>query len=230
MKHLSIVALLFAVGCSGSSPTAPTPPPVVVTPPVIVVPPVVTNPLLSDPRFSLSFYRQLAHDSFEHPPGAQPLRRWTRPPMIYLRTVDERGGAVNVRLLEQTAAAIINTTGQWAGGAFGVAGLERGTDTREGQPGWITAKWSTTGVCGTVNGFGVEGVLITMNHLRPECTCGPLVVKHELGHAMGYYHTDSNNDLMATTFQGTCDKELSDREIFHARIAYSQPIGSYDPQ
>lgn len=234
MKSVCLVALVFAVGCSGSSPTAPTPPPVSVVPPVVtppvVTPPVTppTNPLLSDPRYSLSFYRMLALGEFQNG-GNRPLARWSRAPLIYLRTVDDRGNAVDGRLLEQTAAAIINTASQWTGGHFGVAGLERGTGTRGGQPGWLTIQWSTSGVCGISNVLGAEGGAITMNHLRPECTCGPLVAKHELGHAMGFYHTNSDSDLMAASFQNVCDKTLSDREKFHAQVAYSQPVGSLDP-
>jgi hypothetical protein len=240
--HIILATCLFfsLAGCS-SSPTSPTPPPVVVTPPppVVVTPPAVTppvvvtpppNPLLSDPRFSLSFYRQMTQDGFERPASPRPLSRWTRPPLIYLQTIDDRNAPVDARLLDQTAAALINTTALWTGGAFGVAGLERGTGTREGQPQWITVKWSTSGVCGTSGGVGLEAISITMNWRRPECTCGPLVAKHELGHVLGYWHTDSPNDLMVATFQGICDKQPSDRELFHAKVAYSQVNGSLDPK
>lgn len=229
MRYTLILAVL-AVGCSGS-PTAPTP---VSAPPVASVPPVVTpstptpNPLLSDPRFSAAFYRQFTSER---------LSRWTQAPQVYLRTVDDGGNPVSAALLGQTAAALINTTSQWAGGAFGLAGLERGTDTRTEQIGWITVGWNTSGVCGrtALTRIGpthpqeISSMTIVMNHARPECTCGPLVTKHELGHAMGYLHTDSDGDLMAATFQGVCDKPLSAREAFHARVAYSMAPGSPSP-
>lgn len=231
MRRIALLAV-FAVGCSGS-PTSPTPQPTnpaATTPPVVSVPPVTVaspapNPLLSDPRFDLNFYRMFALAG-----SIRSLSRWTRAPLVYLRTVDDQGRTVATSLLTQTAAAIINTTGQWTGGNFGVAGLEQGTGTREGQAGWLTVAWSTSGVCGTTNGVVGEGATIVMNHTRPECTCGPLVAKHELGHAMGFYHTDSSNDLMAATFQGVCDKPLSAREVFHAQLAYQMPIGSLDPR
>jgi predicted Zn-dependent protease len=53
-------------------------------------------------------------------------------------------------------------------------------------------------------------------------------VKHELGHAMGFYHTDQPTDLMYAQYTG-CDKEPSEREQFHARVTYTQPNGSRDP-
>jgi len=229
LPALALLAVFFAAGCSGSSPTAPTPPPpVIVQPqPVVVVPP-QPNPLLSDSRFDLGFYRQLALDGFQTP-SLRSLNHWTRAPLIYIRTVDDAGRAVARSLLEQTAAAIINTTGQWTGGRFGVAGLEQGTDTKEGQPGWLTVKWNTTGPCGTTNGVVGEGSAIVMNHARPECTCGPRVAKHELGHAMGFYHTDSIIDVMSGLPDPACDKNPSAREVFHAQVAYGQPLGSRDP-
>lgn len=241
MRYALILAV-FVVGCSGS-PTAPSAPPsnpAATTPPIttpiatvppVVVPPVVTpNPLLSDPRFDRAFYLQFRHGALDYPGAQLPaFGRWTRPPQIYLRIVDNAGAPVSAGLIEQTAVAIINTTSQWTGGAFGVAGLERGLSTRSGQAGWITVAWVTSGPCGSADAVGYEGATITMNHARPECTCGPLVAKHELGHALGYLHTDGATDLMAATFQGVCDRPLSPREAFHAQVAYSLPAGSAAP-
>jgi hypothetical protein len=232
LRYEGLLGLILAVavaGCNGRGPTAPTP---VIPPPVVVVPPVVTPPSPppstpafppADPRFDLAFYRLLVHDN------GRPLQRFTRAPLVYLRTIDDTGRPVDARLLEQTAAAFINTVGLWAGGAFGIAGLERGTDTRENHPDWLTVKWSSSGVCGHTSAVGTGGSVITLNHLRSECTCGPLVAKHELGHALGYYHTDSDGDLMAATFQGVCDKPLSAREVYHAQLAYQRPVGSPAP-
>lgn len=224
-----LIAVLLLAGCS--SPTAPTPPrAVVVTPPVVVAPPPVAapNPLLSDPRFDAAFYRQFT---------SSPLYRWNQAPRVYLRTIDDGGQPVPAGLLDQTAAALINTASQWTGGAFGLAGLERGTGTRTEEVGWITVGWSTSGVCGIApltrvgpsHPQEIASVTIVMNHARPECTCGPLVTKHELGHAFGFQHTDSPNDLMAATFQGVCDRPLSAREAFHAQVAYSMAVGSAAP-
>lgn len=226
MKSALLVALVFLAGCSGNSPTGPTP----IPPPVVVVPPVVTpptgNPLLSDPRFDLGFYHQFT---------TRPLYRWVQAPKVYLRTVDDRG-PVDPSLIERTAAAFINTASQWTGGSFGLAGLERGTETREGQEGWITVFWLSAGSCGSATitrTTAVQAILsvrIEMNAARPECTCGPLTAKHELGHAMGYQHTDHPSDLMVAEFTpGQCDKPLSDRERFHTTVAYSMAPGSMEP-
>lgn len=248
MRYLLIACILFA-GCSGSTPTAPTmtptitvvtPPPVVtppVTPPVAVVPvtpPVVTvDPILSDPRYSASFYRMFALGVGSG--GPYGLRRLTQAPRIYLRTVDDAGKAIDAYTLNETAASLINTAGKLTG-VFGVAGLEQGPGTREGQPGWITVRWSDDAgarVCG-LGYFG--GGLIILYPKTAGCRCAggpqvrPVTVKHELGHALGFYHVDDVNDLMHHGGTSHCDKEPSPREIFHAALAYSRPVGSLEPR
>jgi len=234
----SLLLLLSLSACS--SPTQPSPSasnsPVVVAQPPVVTPAPGTppapapNPLISDPRFSLAFYRLFALGTLEYP--IQPLRRQTQAPRVYVRTVDDNGAPIDPLSLDQTAAAIINTTGKLTG-VFGLAGLEQGTGTRQGQTGWITVRWSTepSPYCG-VGLFG--GDTITLYPRTPGCRCagGPIVrlrtVKHELGHTLGFYHTDSPNDLMSTN-SPLCDQEPSEREIYHARVAYSMPVGSLDP-
>lgn len=238
-----VLLALFAVGCSGS-PTAPSAPapvnPAATTPPVVSAPPVATapqtpapNPLLNDSRFSLSFYRMFALGAL--PDGSfATLRRQDQPPRIYLRTVDDAGASIDAGTLDQTAAALINVAGSLTG-VFGLAGLERGTGTREGQGGgWITVRWSDRAngsVCGT--GY-IGGSLMILYPKTAGCRCsgGPAVntavIKHELGHVLGFYHTDSTDDLMFAKVTA-CDKNPSAREMFHAKIAYSQPNGSLNP-
>lgn len=179
--------------------------------------------------FDLEFYRDFARGGLL--PGAilRPIQRWTQAPAIYIKTIDDMGVSVPTTILEMATAAIINTTSAWTGGAFGVAHVERGVESRAGLAGWIDVSWSTAGVCGSTFDSGREGARIVMNVRRSECTCGPLVTKHELGHALGFSHTDSQGDLMAATFAGVCDKDLSPRERAHAAIVYKRPNLNLDP-
>lgn len=233
MKPGLILALVLLASCS--SPTAPTPapmlPPVGIAPPVVIIAPPTPDPLLSDPRFNLSFYRQMAHNAFEAPHQLQPLRRQAEAPHIYLRTIDDAGRPIDAVTLDETAAAMESTTGHLTG-VFGLAGIERGTEDRQGQRGWITVRWSAennSSLCGT----GIIGGDLLVFYPRSNCRCrgGPavslMVVKHELGHVLGYYHTDDPRDLMYNAY--ACDKNPSDREMFHARVAYTRAIGSAAP-
>ena len=50
----------------------------------------------------------------------------------------------------------------------------------------------------------------------------PRLIRHELGHAMGYYHTDDAADVMygnAITSRA-CNVDASERERRHAKFAH----------
>lgn len=185
--------------------------------------------------FDLGFYRQFARNGFESPTRLQPIKRLERAPLIYLKTVDQSGAPIDAAQLDSASATIIDAAPQWAGGRFGIAGIERGTGTKEGVSGYITIRWinSTERICGQSN-VGTDGGYIDLAYRSPyPCGCGslhvrPYVVRHELGHAFGFWHTDSPSDVMGPVFAG-CDQPLSPRERYHAVIAYSRPVGNTDP-
>jgi len=93
-------------------------------------------------------------------------------------------------------------------------------------------KWSsvpTPGRCGRST-TGDDGGYIELN-ATGQCGCGenaliyPRLIRHELGHAMGYFHTDSAGDVMygRTIASNACDLLPSDRERLHARVAHQSP-------
>jgi hypothetical protein len=191
-----------------------------------------------DHGFDLDYYRRLVRQGLERPGSLAPLRRWTRAPRVYLKTVDEAGLPIDTETLRQTEVALVADAAAWTGGRFGIEEVVRGGDTREGVAGWITIKWPNPvvpGICAQAQ-VAVEGGWIELNYLNPPCACegtriGRGTVRHELGHAMGFYHTDEPGDLLHSTLDRTmrCEGHASSRERYHAAIAYGRPVGNTDP-
>lgn len=185
--------------------------------------------------FSMDFYRAFVRNGFEAPGALQPLRRWTQAPRLYIRRVDEAGIPIDSSLLALVERAARETSQDW-GERLQIASIESGPETREGQPGWITLKWLTTDVqdrCGATQ-VAVSGGYISINPYWSRCAClypNGYIVRHELGHSFGFYHTGDDQDLMGG-LQTYCTQRASRpsaRERAHAAIAYTRPVGNTDP-
>src|SRR5215831_11045388 len=199
LHHFLIVGAVLLSACSGATPPAPTPTPAPAPAPTpIPAPPPAPLPARDPARFDLTFWNEFVHDTLESAP--LPLRRLTKAPMIYLRTKDEQGFDINSHTLDAVEGGIRDVALAWGGGSFGIAGVQRGTGTMEGVSGWLTVKWQNPpdpSICGRAQ-VGTDGGWILFNYQHPTGACGcsgseirPRIAKHELGHAFGYWHTDS---------------------------------------
>jgi hypothetical protein len=189
----------------------------------------------TDGGFDHDYFRAIARNGFEKPATLQPLRRWTRAPMIYIRTIDDTGRAILPEVLQQVVTIASNAVPLYANGRFGVAAIEQGTETRVNRAGWITVEWTrdATQFCGQAH-VGLEGGAVTLTYDQPGCSCGsqkirPRTVKHELGHAMGLWHSGRSVDLMSGLGAAECDRDMTPRELQYLDYLYRRSVGNTDP-
>jgi hypothetical protein len=186
-------------------------------------------------NFDQAYFRAFTRNGFEAPGTLQPIRRWTRAPLIYIRTIDDTGRAILPEVLQQVATIATNVIPEYSHGRFGVAGIEFGTDTRLNQAGWITVDWTrdASQFCG-ISSVGREGGEVTLTYDQPGCSCGsqkirPRTVKHEFGHSMGIWHTGQSVDLMSGIRANECDRNMTARELQYLEYLYRRPVGNTDP-
>src|SRR5262249_41518230 len=71
-----------------------------------------------DGMFDAAYYRQLVRNELESTAGLQPVRRWTRAPSFYIKTVDEAGSAVDPQYLGMAESDIRLAVPLYTGGRF----------------------------------------------------------------------------------------------------------------
>jgi hypothetical protein len=195
--------------------------------------------------FDLAFYRALVRNGYETPGTLQPVRRWTRTPSIYLKTVDEAGEAIHGPTLNLIEAVVKDAVPRWTDGVLGTPIVERGTETREGASGWITIKFPSKntgieGYCGRAQ-IAVDGGWIELGYHVPDSASGGCrvpgaviaarTVRHEVGHALGFFHTGIAADVMSGLRWSVSQANNlpTPHESYHAAIAYRRAVGNVDP-
>ena len=178
-------------------------------------------------------YRQLVRNGFESPSELEPIRRWMVTPKIYVNTSMPIGLKVfepDLLLIEEGIRAAIPA---FTGGHLQVKTLERGTRP-PAERGWIVVRFvndSSANYCGRAYVAADPG-LIELNYNR--CTCGNVrvragTIRHEIGHALGFWHTADKGTLMFPTSSGCGAADLSQQERDAGRIAYARPLMNVEP-
>jgi len=86
-------------------------------------------------------------------------------------------------------------------------------------------------ICGRSE-VAVDGGWMELHYNARGCRCGsvlaPGLIRHEIGHVLGFWHTDAPSDVMypVNSPAATCNRQ---RASAITRIAYKRPVGNADP-
>jgi hypothetical protein len=186
--------------------------------------------------FSMDYYRQLVRGTFDQEGAPYDVLRWEQTPKFYIKTTDQLNRAIAADVINVIRDGVARAVPAWTGGQYSAI-VESGKDLRLPTPGWVNIMITTDPgehvTCGqSYIGRDPGEINLVIN---PVCSCGAikipgLVVVHEVGHALGFFHVSDKRSVMYPAVTGSCPVgEPSAEELYHAAIAYQRPRGNSDP-
>lgn len=214
--------------------------------------------------FSLDFYRQLVRNKKDQPNAVSTWRlyRWTRAPRFRVTTLTANTGEiVSTATIQRAIQAATEAVPLWTGQVYQSAGVEL-TESQETvpRPGEILVRFwagnvgTGTGPCGlsqypTNNSSKIEVSISGDNcyggrpSVAEQLDTLAFLVRHEVGHSLGFSHTDGGGQFGALGGAGcwtgtvplppspACPpdyRQVSAIERHHAALAYARPPGNLD--
>lgn len=172
----------------------------------------------------LTLYRNMARNAHEAPQSLHvaPTRRWTQNPNIYIWTTWKDSGqpVANVEFYVQQIRRVIP---QLTGGTLQAGTIEHGPDERPLTPGWIKVQFHRSGNWGVLGG-NPGNVQFASDH-----ACNHIAITHELGHAMGFWHSGRPNTIMGSMPAFCRDADLTPDEARVAKAMYGRAPGNVEP-
>jgi hypothetical protein len=188
------------------------------------------------PPFDEKFFNQLVRDATRTPDALRPSFRWASELKFYVRTVDETLRVAAPEVLATVRRGIVDAVREFTGGQY-QAVIEEGTEVRPERVGWVNVELLQEipegDYCGYATNIG--GNPSTLKLRIDRCGCGSIkipadLVIHEVGHALGLFHVEGDDDLMSPQYFSNCRATLpTAREVYHAQLMYQRPRANRDP-
>ena len=172
----------------------------------------------------LTIWQAMAHNGSESPAQIAnvPTQRWTTNPNIYIWTTWKDTG-LPVANVDWWVREIRRVIPQLSGFTLQAGVIETGPDQRPPAPGWINIQFHHSG------NYGYLGKNPGEVQFAGDSACNYIAVTHEIGHAMGYWHTGMFNTIMGST-PGYChEADLTPNELRVAKAMYSRAPYNYTP-
>jgi hypothetical protein len=186
--------------------------------------------------FDEKFYNQLVRDSLRTPDALRPTFSWPSQLSFYIRTLDETLRPAAPEVLATVRQGIVDGVREFTGGRY-QAVIEEGTETRPERVGWVNVELLQVIPEGDYCGYATDigGNPSTIKLRLDRCGCGSIkipadLVLHEVGHAVGLFHVEGHENVMASGVDSNCRVTLPGaRETYHSQLMYLRPRSNRDP-